>query len=200
MRGVFAGCQAMRLMKTGVAAARGTVRRESGAVILFLNGAFGIGKTTVARLVVRRVPRALLFDPEPIGIALQRAARLVGRDVADFQHLRLWRRLTIAGLRLVRLVRPTIVVPMAFSELRYLDEIRSAARTFDANVAHLCLIAPVETVYDRLRRRGDDPVRSPWEFRRAAECCAAHPRPEFATHLDALKTPEELADQIARMM
>ena len=65
---------------------------------MFLNGAFGIGKTTVARALVKRLPRAVLFDPEPIGVLLQRFRR-----VDDFQDLRAWRRLTIFGIRIARM-------------------------------------------------------------------------------------------------
>ena len=50
-------------------------------MILLLNGAFGIGKTTVARVLVARMPNALLFDPEMIGLILQRGLRLFGRTV-----------------------------------------------------------------------------------------------------------------------
>src|SRR5687767_2126468 len=70
---------------------------ERVTLILLLNGAFGIGKTSVARRLVARLPRAVLYDPEIIGIALQRAARIVGWNVPDFQDLRLWRRLTITA-------------------------------------------------------------------------------------------------------
>jgi len=37
-----------------------------------VNRAFGVGMTTVARLLRRRLAPAVLFDPEPIGIVLQR--------------------------------------------------------------------------------------------------------------------------------
>jgi hypothetical protein len=37
-------------------------------MVLLLNGAFGIGKTTVSRLLVARSPRAVVFDPEWMGI------------------------------------------------------------------------------------------------------------------------------------
>ena len=90
-------------------------------MILLVNGAFGIGKTSVARVLVARLPRAVLYDPEPVGIALQRIARLFGRNVEDFQDLRPWRRLTIAALRVVRLCFRNVVVPMAFSNAGYLD-------------------------------------------------------------------------------
>jgi hypothetical protein len=55
-------------------------------MILLLNGAFGVGETTVARAVVARLPRAVVFDPEIIGIALQRLARAAGRRVDEFQE------------------------------------------------------------------------------------------------------------------
>lgn len=96
-------------------------------MILLLNGAFGIGKTTVARALGRRLPHSLVFDPEPIGVALQRAARLAGRNVDDFQDLPSWRALTVTGLRVARVFWPRILVPMAFSNTTYLDEIRASS-------------------------------------------------------------------------
>jgi predicted kinase len=166
-------------------------------VILLLNGAFGVGKTTVARSLVKRLPRAVLFDPEIIGIVLQRGARLAGRQVNDFQDLPSWRRLTVIGLRAIRLLYPNIVVPMAFSEVGYLQEIRSAITRFEPRVLHFCLVAPVEVVHERLRLRGADPVRAAWEYRRASECCMAHERKEFARHIaTADRDPDEIAEEL----
>jgi hypothetical protein len=163
-------------------------------MILLLNGAFGIGKTTVARLVVARLPRAVLFDPEPIGIALQRAARLVRREVADFQDLRAWRRLTIAGLRATRVLYPNLVVPMAFSNAAYLEEIRAALSRFEPRVLHVCLVAPEHVVHQRLRGRGG---AGGWEYRRASECCIAHQSEAFAVRVNAAdREPGDIADEI----
>jgi hypothetical protein len=41
------------------------------AVIIWLNGPFGIGKSTTAQALRRRLPQAVLFDPEPFGAALR---------------------------------------------------------------------------------------------------------------------------------
>lgn len=161
-------------------------------MILFVNGAFGIGKTSVARALVRRLPRAVLYDPELAGIALQRMTR-----VDDFQDLRLWRRMTIAALRLARLGFRSVVVPMAFSNPAYLDEIRAGARRFDPHVVHVCLVAPVDVVHTRLRGRGKD--ASAWELRRAEECCAVHSAAAFAMQVDAQREVEAIADDILRL-
>ena len=158
-------------------------------MILLLNGAFGIGKTTVARLLVARMERAMLFDPEWIGIALQRVTR-----VEDFQDLRLWRWLTIAGLRIARVFRRNVIVPMAISNPDYLDEIRNALKP---RVVHVCLVAPVDEVHARLRQRGD---AGEWEFRRASECCTVHGGAEFAAQIDARRAPTEIADELLRLL
>ena len=161
-------------------------------MIVLLNGAFGVGKTTVARLLVERMPRAVLFDPEWIGSVLQRITR-----VEDFQDLRLWRRLTITGIRLLRLMRRDVVVPMAFSNIEYLDEIREGASRFDSRVLHFCLVAPLDVVQARLRERGAEE----WAFRRAEECCRVHGERAFATQVDAAtRDPEEIAGELVRLV
>lgn len=162
-------------------------------MILLLNGAFGIGKTSVARILVARLPDAVLYDPEPIGIALQRITR-----VADFQDLRLWRRLTILALRVVRLFRTNVVVPMAFSNADYLQEIREGIARFDSRQLHFCLVAPMDVVQQRIE--GRNPPDAEWQLRRAAECCAVHHDEIFATQIDtADRDVHAVADEILRL-
>lgn len=161
-------------------------------MILLLNGSFGIGKTTVARVLVKRFPGAILYDPELIGIALQRVTR-----VDDFQDLRSWRWLTIAALRMMRLLRQNVIVPMAFSNAAYLQEIRAGISRFEPEVRHFCLVAPLEVVQARLQTRRVTARGAEWQRRRSAECCAVHQDEGFAVHIDAASRPvQEIADEI----
>jgi hypothetical protein len=170
-------------------------------VILLLNGAFGIGKTTVGRVLVTRLPRSVLYDPELIGIVLQRTARMFGRSVPDFQDLRLWRRLTIVALRVMRLFKQNVIVPMAFSDVSYLQEIRTGISRFESSQFHFCLVAPIEVVHQRLRNRTLNQSDAAWQFRRAAECCVVHRGEEFAMHVDAAdRDAEEIAEEIVRCL
>jgi broad-specificity NMP kinase len=36
-------------------------------MILFINGPFGVGKTSVARVLVQKMPHSMLDDPEVVG-------------------------------------------------------------------------------------------------------------------------------------
>jgi hypothetical protein len=98
---------------------------------------------------------------------------------------------------MTRRFRENIIVPMAFSNVRYLDEIRAGISAFDPHVVHFCLVAPIEVVQERLRRRGKD--ATDWELRRAAECCIAHQDDAFAQQIDAAhRNSDEIANEILR--
>ena len=49
----------------------------STPMVVFINGSFGIGKTTVARLLAAQLPNSSVFDPEHIGVVLSRLALLL---------------------------------------------------------------------------------------------------------------------------
>ncbi len=169
-------------------------------MVVLLNGAFGVGKTTVARKLVERIPGSALFDPEAIGFVLRRLPRFVplrGRGSDDFQDLALWRALTVRFVRFGLRLRPTLIVPMAFTNREYLDEIRAGLHARDARVLHFCLTAPLPVVESRLRARGAEA----WSFRRAAECCEVHVDPFFAVHVPTEdRTPDAIADEIAAQL
>ena len=167
---------------------------------VLLNGAFGIGKTSVAMELRKLLPGVTIFDPEWVGLVLM---RVPGYAKSDFQHLASWRRLSVLGARAFGAVSQTVIVPMAFSELSYLDEVRSGLGRFGRPVLHFCLTAPLEVVQQRLAARGepaDDPTWG-WVHRRAKECCKAHAGTSFATHIPADEArAEELATEIAHLV
>ncbi len=70
-------------------------------MIIWLNGPFGIGKTTTAQALVRHLPGALLFDPQPFGAALRTSVATV-ETAPDFQDLRAWPMLRAGTARVLR--------------------------------------------------------------------------------------------------
>lgn len=57
-------------------------------MIVWVNGAFGAGKTTLAEELSRWLPDAVLFDPESVGYMLR---HWVAVPTGDFQDLPSWR-------------------------------------------------------------------------------------------------------------
>ena len=92
-------------------------------MIIFINGPFGIGKTTTAQLLVERLPHAMVYDPEVMGNYLQYLLKTID-PVDDFQDYVLWRTLTVEVARLLRTTYgQSLIVPMTVTRPDYYDAI-----------------------------------------------------------------------------
>ncbi|MEV5905131.1 NUDIX domain-containing protein [Streptomyces sp. NPDC052127] len=115
--------------------------------VVWINGAFGAGKTTTARELIDLIPNSTLFDPEVIGGALPYLLppkRLA--EVGDFQNLPIWRRLVIdTAAALLAELGGTLVVPMTLLRQEYRDEIFGGLAARRIPVRHV-LLAPGETI------------------------------------------------------
>ncbi|MFF4693660.1 NUDIX domain-containing protein [Streptomyces sp. NPDC001307] len=115
--------------------------------VVWINGAFGAGKTTTARELIELIPNSTLFDPEVIGTGLTHllpAKRLA--EVGDFQDLPIWRRLVVdTAAAMLAELGGTLVVPMTLLRQDYRDEIFGGLAARRIPVHHL-LLAPAETI------------------------------------------------------
>jgi len=175
------------------------------SVFVLLNGSFGIGKSTTARLLCRQLRHAAISDPEHVGFVLRRLpAWMLGlrQQPGDYQDMVLWRRLIVHQARLVHLRARTVIVPMAFTNLDYLEGLATALKR-TAPVKRICLVAPLEVVQGRLAARValENRAMNDFELRRSAECVAAHASPAFGIKVDASGSAEQIvADVLARIV
>jgi hypothetical protein len=88
-------------------------------VVIWLNGPFGVGKTTVARILASSWPGAGLVDPERLGWLLRRT---IGLGRADYQTLRSWRRGTVWLVARAARRHRTVIVPMSVLHPPYVRE------------------------------------------------------------------------------
>lgn len=157
--------------------------RGLNQVIVWLNGGFGAGKTTVARALARHWPDAHLFDPEQIGFMLRR----VMPEAAwpdDFQSLSLWRRLTVdIAMDLVGRVRGPLLVPMTLVNPRYFREVVGGLRRAGLEVHHFALITSPSVLRERLRRRRASAASKAWTLARVERCVEALASSAFTVHL-----------------
>jgi hypothetical protein len=168
-------------------------------VIIWINGGFGAGKTTLAEELRRRLPGAVVYDPEEVGIMLWKWIEPNG----DFQHLPSWRELVVAtALSLRRHHAETLIVPMSLIRDAYRAEILGGLADAGAEVLHVFLEADAGVLRERLnvRARDGDWERGAREFGMTGvdEMVAAAARQPAGTLMlrsDRL-TPAELAGEV----
>ncbi|MGO9078648.1 MAG: VOC family protein [Streptosporangiaceae bacterium] len=109
-------------------------------MLIWLNGAFGAGKTVTAAELARLVPQSRLFDPEQVGYVLQ--AQLADQPAVDFQDWPAWRALVAANAaELAGQTGQHLVAPQTVLAQRYLDEIFARLRAARLPVFHVLLDA-----------------------------------------------------------
>jgi hypothetical protein len=170
-------------------------------VIIWINGGFGSGKTTLAKELHRRRPDAVVYDPEDVGIMLWKWMRPNG----DFQHLPSWRELVVAtALSLRRHHADTLIVPMSLIRDAYRVEILGGLADAGEEVLHVFLEADAGVLRERLNARVTHPGRDWDQVAREAGmtpvdeivAAAAHqPSGTLMLRSDRL-TPAELADEV----
>jgi len=172
-------------------------------MIVVINGSFGVGKTTIAKLLRGSLPGSSIYDPEWAGFVFRRLPKwikLKGSGSNDYQDIVLWRRSAITGVRLFRLFASgTVIVPMAFSRRDYFDEIVRGIEQLDSELRVFCLRASLPTVKKRLIERGTE-IEGPgaeWIARRIIECAEAHVDPHFGEPVDTEdRSAREVAEEI----
>jgi adenylylsulfate kinase-like enzyme len=170
-------------------------------VIIWINGGFGAGKTTLAEELHRRLPETVVCDPEDIGLMLR---KWLGSD-GDFQHLPSWRELVVAtALSLRRHHAKSLIVPMSLIRDAYRTEILGGLADAGEEVLHVFLEVDATVLRERLNARVTHPSKD-WDqaarefgMTGVAEMVAATARQPAETLIlrsDRL-TPTELADEV----
>lgn len=162
-------------------------------MILWLNGAFGAGKTAVAEALCRRLPGAYLYDPENVGQFLRQNLPEPLCPWEDFQDDPLWRQFNAALLeRLAREHDGTVIVPMTVTDPRYWAELTTLVPADNLRV--FVLQAAPDSLLSRLEGRGDG--SDSWPARQIVRCCAGlKDLPGQVIPTDEL-TVEQVADRI----
>ncbi|MEE4544938.1 NUDIX domain-containing protein [Streptomyces sp. V4-01] len=177
-------------------------------MIIWVNGAFGAGKSSAARELLDLIPDSTLYDPEAVGDCLRRllpAKRL--EEVTDYQELPIWRRLVIEGAAaLLHEVGGVLVTPMTVLRQEHRDEIFGGLAARGIDVRHV-LLEPGETILrGRIAARGADQdglnaadAGRRWALDRIADYQAALPwlSADAYTVATGGLTPRETASRVA---
>jgi hypothetical protein len=118
-------------------------------MIIWLNGTFGVGKSTTSELLAKALPEARVFDSERVGELL--VPILADVPCEDFQEWDPWRGLVVeTAARVLDFVGGTLVVPQSVLVERYWDEISTGLADRGVPIAHFVLHAEEQTLVRRI--------------------------------------------------
>lgn len=167
-------------------------------MIIWINGAFGAGKTQTAHELHRRLSGSFLYDPENVGYFLRKNIP-DSLKRGDFQDLSAWRECNLSILRMLQANHEgPIIVPMTLVEASYFDEMVGELRRTGVEVQHFALCASKDVILGRLRKRGDGPQS--WPAMQLDRCLNALSSEMFQhqIHTDSLSI-SDVAERIAAM-
>jgi adenylylsulfate kinase-like enzyme len=167
-------------------------------MLIWLNGPFGAGKTTIAQRLVAADSRLRSFDPETVGSLL--LANLRDRPIADFQDLRAWRELVprVAG-EIARLTSMDLVAVQTVTVEAYWAELQAGLAAQDLEPVHVLLDCDEGTLRERILSDAVDLGAREWRLDHVAGFVAARPWLVAAADLVVDTTaaePDEIARQI----
>lgn len=172
-------------------------------MLIWINGAFGAGKTLVANELQRRLGGGQIADPELLGFALHKM--LPARACRDFQDLPQWRSAVLATLiQAAAACNGQLIVPMSIVRDDYFDEIVGGLRSSGVDVRHYALTATPETLRRRLRLRSGYVIGwvlgrdETWAMQQIDRCVTALAGERYRTHVPTdNRTPDDVVELIA---
>lgn len=168
-------------------------------MIIWINGAFGSGKTQTAHELQRRIHNSFIYDPENVGYFIRKN---IPSEIMknDFQDYPMWREMNYAMLKeMYDHYDGTIIVPMTIVNPQYFHEIVGKLRNDGVVVNHFSLIATKEVLYTRLRSRGEG--RKSWAAHQIERCIEGLTNSIFECHIDTNNmTVEEVVTRIATIL
>ncbi|MDR4886031.1 AAA family ATPase [Fredinandcohnia sp. QZ13] len=159
-------------------------------MIIMINGAFGVGKTTIANELQKEIKNSMVYDPEEIGFMLRNVVpeeiKRFEAATGDFQDLYLWRELTVeVAKRINSKYKMNLLVPMTIRKPDYFHYIFNGFKSIDEQTYHFCLTASKQTIFDRLRYRGEE--EGNWCFQQTEKCLEAYNENDFGEYIDTEK-------------
>lgn len=129
-------------------------------MIIMINGAFGVGKTSVAQKLVDKIPNSMIYNPEEIGVMLKNIIpdnmKMLNEDTDNFQDLEMWRKLVVrVAEELISKYKKTLIVPITINRIDYFNYIYNGFKIIDEQVLHYCLGASLSVIKNRLIQRGN---------------------------------------------
>jgi len=162
-------------------------------VIIWINGTFGAGKSTVAEHLAPLLDNARTFDPELVGYMLRSC--LADQPVADFQDWPAWRRLVVETANAIdATTRQDIIAVQTVLSDQYWTEIRQGLEEAGLAVFHVLVTADSDALRHRIEIDEEEREARTWRLEHLPHYAAAQPRLQQAADLIVARGAEVHTD------
>jgi len=164
-------------------------------MIVWINGSFGSGKTSVAKRLNDMLSQSFLYDPEEAGFFIRDNSPPTMQK-EDFQDFALWREINYGMIAsMAAHYEGVVIIPMTLINDQYYDEIITKLIEDGVALRQYVLIASKETLLQRLAAREDD--NNPWIVPRLDACIDALKQEKFGCLLNTdNRSIDEIVDVI----
>jgi len=122
-------------------------------MIIWINGAFGSGKSTTANKLQKLLPGSFIYDPEEAGFFIRQNTPK-SFSAGDFQDVPLWRKINYKMLKALDSSHDgVIIVPMTLINPDYYNQIIGKLTTEGVDIRHFILYLDKNTLTKRIRKR-----------------------------------------------
>jgi shikimate kinase len=173
-------------------------------VIIWLNGAFGAGKTTTANQLAGRLADARHFDPELVGYLLMTA--LSDHEFTDFQELRPWRELVpVFTEKIAGFTGQNLIAVQTVMREDYWRELAHGFSRTSLAIYHVLLHVDSDVLAERISADEVEAKACQWRLDHIGEYEKARPWMEQAadlvvdaSHLPAVDVTERIAVEVEK--
>ena len=165
-------------------------------MIIWLNGAYGVGKTTIGKLLKDELRPSFIFDPEAVGNGI--------RDnypeelfYETFEQYDIWLKTCYEILKDISShYDGTIIVPMTLLFKKSYQWIIRPLKEKGIDVRYIFLDADYETLYKRMVESGREEKDS-WCVNHINDCLKQQKSDNNAIHINTVnRTPHEIVNDI----
>ena len=169
-------------------------------MIIWINGAYGVGKTTIAELLKDELHPSFVFDPE-----------LVGNGIRDnypeelfyetFEQYDIWLSSCYELLKdIYSRYKGTIIVPMTLLFDKSYQWIIEKLKKDGIDIRYIFLDADYDTLYKRMLETGRE-EKDGWCVKHIDVCLKRQKNDDKAIHINTInRTPSEIVDSIKELI
>ena len=164
-------------------------------MIVWISGAYGVGKSTFAEALVDKVDHAVIFDAEKVGDAVRENYSDEPYGVI-YEDYPLWCEFTYMLLKDIHNVfHRNVLVPMTLIRRESYDKIIQRLLDDGIDTKLIVLTGTYQCIHDRILARGEE--EGCWCMENIGMCLEVQQNDSRAVHIHTVgKSPEEIVEEI----